>query len=138
MEPGSDPRAPAKLRYQLARALDGQGRFAEALAEARAALDILPQHPELQRFEGAILLRAGDAAAAVEAFERAIALAEKFHRKSGQELPALHRWRYELAQALSRVGREAEAAAIFSEYRKAQAEDIEARRREAEGGGGAR
>lgn len=128
------PAARARTHHLLALALSGQGRFDAALAEIEAAARDADQNPEVHRAFGNILLKQGRAAEAVHRYRRALELAGAFRQRTGLEVPDLHRWRYELAQALTRLGRDEEARVELAHYERQQTSEIELRNLERRAG----
>src|SRR5665213_1392443 len=86
------PRAPG-LHYNLAEGLRRQGRFQEAEASARAALEVAPNDANIQGQLGVILAQQGRGEEALRACEAAVA--------SNPELPAAH---LRLAQVQANTG----------------------------------
>lgn len=67
--------APASVRNNLAQILMVEGDLDGALIQARAAIDLAPQMPELKSSLGIVLLRRGELEKGLAAFEQALALA---------------------------------------------------------------
>jgi tetratricopeptide (TPR) repeat protein len=100
-------RPPAGVEDWLQRATvrDAQGRTAEAIAACAAAAELTPADAAIRSRLGALQMKAGDAAAAVEAYEAALRMAEP-----GMAAGVAHN---DLALALSAAGRKDEAIEHF-------------------------
>jgi YaiO family outer membrane protein len=85
------------------RALGDGGRIGEALAEVRRARATAPLDADLALFEGQLLFRTGDAAAAARVLSEGLALAPDY--------PDI---RLALARALAALGREQEALGVLA------------------------
>lgn len=70
------PRDGALLRYSLGNALLAHGDAAGAIVALREALVFDPQYSAAWKGLGAAFARSGDASAAIDAYERGIAVAE--------------------------------------------------------------
>lgn len=72
-----DPLAPTMLMQQ-GQAMMAEGKVAEALERYRAALRLQPKNPVIHNLLGVALLQGDDAAAAIDAFNKAIGLAPTY------------------------------------------------------------
>lgn len=106
----ADPVTPAELRpfilFAQGRVLAGMGRFQEAVEAYRTyvALADAALKPEAYLLMARDLRALGADEAALAAYERAVALA-----------PRQEGWRFELAEYLEALGRDAEAARVYTQ-----------------------
>ncbi len=114
------PEKQAKLHYQLASALHGQGKIPEALVEAKKASTLQPRNPEVFRLLALITFDSKDYQESVRLFRQAIQMAIDFQKATQKPVIGLHFWRYQLAQALIRLGKKEEANKELELYREHQ------------------
>ncbi len=82
----------AMLRFSLGNALLGAGRAAEAVAHLRAAVGHDPKYSAAWKLLGKALAESGDQAAAIEAFDQGIAVAEeKGDKQAAKEMQVFRR-----------------------------------------------
>lgn len=82
----------AMLRFSLGNALLGAGRAAEAVPHLRAAVGHDPKYSAAWKLLGKALAESGEYAAAIEAFDQGIAVAEhKGDKQAAKEMQVFRR-----------------------------------------------